>query len=109
MPLNAQTGRLASPDFPIVVGSVAATAPDGAGGWYIGGTFTQVGGVPRSNLAHILANGTVDPSFDPGADAFVSAIAVSANAVYAGGGFTVVGGQVRTRKEIGRASCRERV
>ena len=97
VPLNAQTGRLASPDFPIVVGSVAATAPDGAGGWYIGGTFTQVGGVPRSNLAHILANGTVDPSFDPGADAFVSAIAVSANAVYVGGGFTVVGGVARTR------------
>jgi hypothetical protein len=97
VPVNAQTGRLASPDFPIVTGSVAATAPDGVGGWYIGGTFTHVGGVARSNLAHILANGTVDPGFDSGADGFVSAIAVSANAVYAGGGFTVVGGQVRTR------------
>lgn len=97
VPVNAQTGRLASADFPIVTGSVAATAPDGTGGWYVGGTFTQVGGLARSNLAHILADGTVDPGFNSGANDSVSAIAVSANAVYVGGAFTAVGGQARSR------------
>ncbi len=35
---------------------VYAAVPDG-GGWYIGGQFPFVGGVARSNLAHLLADG----------------------------------------------------
>ena len=33
--------------FPRVIGAVYATVSDGAGGWFIGGLFTHVAGVPR--------------------------------------------------------------
>src|SRR5438552_931094 len=41
---------------PKVAGTVYAKVPDGSNGWYIGGSFTGVGGIPRRNLAHILAD-----------------------------------------------------
>ena len=47
--------------LPPVDGVVYATLPDGAGGWYIGGSVTSVAGVQRNNAAHVLATGEVDP------------------------------------------------
>ncbi len=38
---------------------------DGSGRILIGGTFTQVNGVARANLARLLADGTLDPVFVP--------------------------------------------
>src|SRR5437667_3517164 len=48
------------PGSPHVDGTVYASAADGQGGWYIGGNFTRVWGEPRSNLAHIRPDGTLD-------------------------------------------------
>lgn len=78
-------------------GSVTAVAPDGSGGWFIGGLFTHVGGVPRTNLAHIRADGSVDPSFAPDVNDAVRSLAVSGTTVYAAGSFTSIGGQTRNR------------
>ena len=78
-------------------GSLSAVAPDGSGGWYIGGLFTHVGDVPRNNLAHIRADHSVDPDFNPSPNDGVHAIAVSGSTVYAAGLFTSIGGQVRNR------------
>jgi hypothetical protein len=36
---------------------VRAVVPDGSGGWFIGGDFNYVGGVPRNHLAHVRADG----------------------------------------------------
>jgi len=88
-PIDAGAGAL-PPSFPKVAGVVSALAPDGSGGWYIGGLFTAVGGVSRNNLAHILADGSVDPAWDPNANDGVSALAVSGGTVYAGGAFTTM-------------------
>ena len=41
------------------LGTVNTSASDGAGGWFIGGNFSHVGGLPRYGLAHILADGNV--------------------------------------------------
>ena len=77
--------------FPAVAGgSVLASAPDGAGGFYIGGTFTIVGGESHQRIAHILGDGTVDPNWTPGASDAVRAIAVVGSTVYLGGSFTAV-------------------
>ena len=77
-----------------------AAVGDGAGGYYIGGQFTQVGGISRNSIAHILADGSVDPAFDPNASNYytptVNAIAVSGSTVYVGGAFYFIGGQDRT-------------
>jgi hypothetical protein len=80
--------------FPKVTGSVMAVVPDGSGGWYIGGEFTAVGGQPRANLAHILADNQVAP-WNPGTNNQVRALAVSGTIVYAGGFFTTAGGLSR--------------
>ena len=81
--------------FPRVLGSVLAAAPDGSGGWYVGGAFASVGGFPRSSLAHILADRSVSP-WNPGVAGFIRTLAVSGSTVYVGGQFTSAGGQSRT-------------
>ena len=57
-------------------GQVVAVASDGLGGWFIGGVFDSVGGLPRHNLAHILSSEAVD-AWNPGADSAVTCLAVS--------------------------------
>jgi hypothetical protein len=99
VPISADTGELVAP-FPKVNGAVLASVPDGAGGWFIGGEFTNVGGLARNYIAHILPNGLVDSGWDPNArggfpETYVYALAVSGSTVYVGGYFTRIGGQAR--------------
>lgn len=94
--VDATTGDIQT-GFPRVEGIVYSGAPDGAGGWYLGGAFTSVGGLQRSNLVHVLADNTVDPKWVPQANASNLVIRVSGNTVYVGGGFTRVGGKTRNR------------
>jgi hypothetical protein len=74
--------------FPRVTdGSVDALLDDGAGGWYVGGSFETIGGADVPRLAHVLADGSVDPSFRPGPDGPVRALALAGGVLYAGGDF----------------------
>jgi hypothetical protein len=79
-----------------VNGTVYAVAQVGSR-TIIGGQFTTVGGLPRTNLAAITAAGKVDPTFIPEVNGVVQAIAGSADGttVYAGGTFTQAGGAAR--------------
>ncbi|MCX5769422.1 MAG: PASTA domain-containing protein [Candidatus Hydrogenedentes bacterium] len=81
---------------PTVTGLVQTCVPDGSGGWYIGGAFTKVGRVNRSNIAHILADGTVDPAWNPAPSGSIMAMQLSGNHLYVGGNFTSIGGQTRS-------------
>jgi len=72
-----------------------AVTPDGAGGWYIGGCFNHVGAIARTNLAHILADHSVDAAFVPQIDGVVDALAISGSTIYVAGSFSNVGGQTR--------------
>lgn len=94
VPIDAASGIPVS-GFPRVAGYVFAVAPDGAGGWYIGGSFYEVAGIPRSNLAHILADNTVSP-WDPNANGEVHALVLNGRTIYAGGFFGSVGGATRS-------------
>lgn len=49
-------------DWPAPNGTVVTSIPDGAGGWYIGGTFSKVGSTPAYNFANIKSNKQVDTS-----------------------------------------------
>jgi len=87
--ISSTTGKY-DPAVPPVTGGdgeIDATVSDGAGGFYIGGSFTHVGGVPRGNLAHIRANKTLDPGWHPSAADKVRALAKSGSTVYIGGDF----------------------
>jgi FlgD Ig-like domain/Domain of unknown function (DUF5122) beta-propeller len=99
--LNTTTG---APDlkFQKVNGTIEVVTADGADGWYIGGSFTKVGNFTRNGLAHIKADGTLDPNWDPNPAGTlltnsipVHAIIVSGATVYVGGSFTSIGGQQR--------------
>src|SRR5215470_16357233 len=75
--------------FPQVDGDVFAVLPDGAGGWYIAGAFTSIGGVPQHNVAHITADKTVDTAWRPDPTGLVRALALShdGKTLYLGGDF----------------------
>jgi len=95
VPVDVTTGAPAS-GFPRVNGTVMAAIPDGAGGWFIGGQFVAVGASARSNLAHVLADQSVDP-WNPGANGIVRTLVLRSGVLYAGGDFTTLGGITRNR------------
>jgi hypothetical protein len=66
---------------------------------YIGGSFTSVSGVPRSNVAAIRADGSLDPTWNPSTNGVVYAMAASSDGskIFLGGGFTTVGGAAWSR------------
>ncbi|HEY6196172.1 MAG TPA: hypothetical protein VI504_14135 [Candidatus Eisenbacteria bacterium] len=47
--------------LPRLDGDVTTTVSDGAGGWFLGGSFTHVAGIARPGLAHVLADGSLSP------------------------------------------------
>ncbi|MFN8588367.1 MAG: T9SS type A sorting domain-containing protein [Candidatus Eisenbacteria bacterium] len=72
--------------FPRVNGQVLCALPDGSGGWFLGGDFTSIGGVPRSNFAHVLADGSLDPRESmSGVTGRLFAMARSGDTLYIGG------------------------
>ena len=76
---------------------VFATESDGAGGWYVGGAFSTIGGVQREGLAHVRADGSVDPSFSVTftGGSLVTALLRSGTQLVVGGGFATVNGVPR--------------
>jgi outer membrane protein assembly factor BamB len=83
--VSTQTGTGPPVRAPVSGGSVQAAIPDAAGGWYIGGTFTSVGGVGRPGLAHLLPSGMLDTAFVPPVLGQVQALALDAGRLYVGG------------------------
>ena len=84
--------------WPEVNGVVNAVESDGAGGWYLGGDFRSVGGVPRTDLAHVLADRSVDPDWAPSTNGYVRVLQAPAGPgepVFAGGEFTAANGVAR--------------
>lgn len=66
---------------------------------FIAGVFTSVGGQERLNAAAILADGTVDPLWNPSPDGEVRTLAASADGsrIFLGGYFLNAGGARRSR------------
>lgn len=97
IPVNKTTGFPSDlPNFPIIDGDVLGLAADGTGGYYVGGTFNDIGGETRDGLAHIKADGTLDADWTPAVTGgWVRTIAVNNGTVYVAGDFTNIGGQAR--------------
>jgi trimeric autotransporter adhesin len=83
--------------FPEVNDSVFRMVSDGTGGVYLAGRFSRVGPLPRQSLAHILADGSVDPSWNPVPDAPVTALLLQNQTLYVGGNFLTMNGEERWR------------
>ncbi len=79
-------------------GHVYSLAMQPNGKILVGGDFSSVSGQTRNRLARLNPNGTLDPSFNPGADSAVYSLAVQSDAkVLVGGNFTTLNGQARSR------------
>src|ERR1043165_9758272 len=93
------------PLLPQANGGIFAVVADGSGGWFIAGDFTAVGGIARTNLAHVRADMTVDPVFRPNPDGILTndlahhglfALLRNENVLYVGGVFTNIAGVSRS-------------
>ena len=93
---------------------VYALAVQRSGKVVVGGTFTTLGGggmgtTTRNNIGRLNPDGSLDASFNPGANGYVSALAVQADdRIVAGGGFTTLGGGgagMTARSRIGRLNA----
>jgi hypothetical protein len=107
------------PGFPKVdSGEVMAATPDGRGGWFVGGSFPKLNDVQVNGLAHILADGSLDASFQPAivgaqnqpSKSFaVTSLALSGSWLYVGGEFTKFGARgtskAQARNHIARISA----
>lgn len=98
--VDATTGTPTPSAFEISTprgGSVNAAISDGAGGWYVGGTFTRIyngGGGGWSGLAHLVPPG-VDLAFKPALNGIVNGLWKEGSTLYVVGLFTQVNGQPR--------------
>ncbi|RMG55905.1 MAG: T9SS C-terminal target domain-containing protein [Bacteroidetes bacterium] len=90
--LLAAGGDLPSLDFPAVNGYIEVIIGDGNGGWYLGGSFTQVEGQNRPYLAHVTSSLSLDPTFLPAPNNTVRSLWLEGNTLYVGGDFTQIGG-----------------
>lgn len=78
--------------------AIHAMAVDSAGRILIGGSFTSVDGVPRSNIARLKSDGRLDLSFDPGRGTNLPVYAIVVQddeRILLGGAFTRFDGQTR--------------
>ncbi len=99
------------PGWPVFGARINDAVPDGSGGVYVAGEFTDVGGPDGDHLVHLLADGTVDPAFRPAPDRAVFDLAFRDGALYAAGRFRQIGGATRealARSPPGRPSRRRR-
>jgi uncharacterized delta-60 repeat protein len=81
---------------PQTVDRVYSLAVQADGKILVGGRFRTLGGQSRLNLGRLNADGTLDPTFNPGASWTVYSLAVQADGkILVGGNFTRLGGQPR--------------
>jgi hypothetical protein len=75
--------------------SINAVAVDGAGNLYVGGFFESVNGFPRSNLARLKPDGSVDQTWNPSPpNNTVSILALDGTGdLFVAGYFTSIGGE----------------
>ena len=59
---------------------------------YVGGSFSQIGGQQRRNIAALHAPSGNAFAWDPKLNSAVYTLAISGNTVYAGGDFSSIGG-----------------
>jgi hypothetical protein len=88
-PMANPSLSIGSPDYKVI--RVMAALPDGS--IVIGGHFTTINGLSRTNIAKLASDGTLDANWNPAADGEVVALAADANGkVFVGGSFQNIGG-----------------
>ncbi|MCC6937531.1 MAG: delta-60 repeat domain-containing protein [Flavobacteriales bacterium] len=77
--------------------SVVVSIPDGTSGWFIGGSFTTIGGHNRNGLARLHVNGSLDLSWAPeGVHGTIHGMTIENGVLYVGGSFDEAEGEARS-------------
>jgi hypothetical protein len=76
----------------VTTGTVNTMVEQPDGRVIIGGVFSSVNGVPRSRVARINRDGSVDETWDPSVSGFVNSIVIIGNDAFIGGEFQSVHG-----------------
>ena len=96
--VTGSTGKVDA-SFPLVSAWPYAETviPDGAGGWYISGGISNVGGTSVSRVAHLNADGSLDTTWTPTVSGGqgVWALEKVGDTILIGGDFSSVNGQSR--------------
>src|SRR5438128_8792460 len=99
LPLDELFGQTSPATFPnariSAGGQVHAIALQDDGKVIIGGAFTSINGVPRTNLARINVNGSVDESWTISANSRVLRFALLGTNLFVHGEFGAIGGLQR--------------
>lgn len=90
--LSSASGAVTAPAFPVVDNDVLTIEPDGARGVFVAGRFSTIGTFAQRALAHVRADGTVDPLFRPVLDGEVRSVARVGSRLFLVGTFTTIGG-----------------
>ncbi len=74
--------------------TISSIAVQSDGKIIIAGSFSEIDGTARNNIARFNPDGTIDTSFDPDANGRVSSLAMQTDSkILVGGEFTTIGGQ----------------
>lgn len=78
--------------------SVSTLVLQADGKLLVGGDFTSLGGTSRSYMGRLNPDGTLDTSFNPGANGAVDSLTLQPDGkILVGGDFNMLGGQARSR------------
>jgi hypothetical protein len=94
--LDARTGRAVAAFR--TSAAIRTAVADGAGGWYVGGSFIHVNGLLRKRLVHVGPDGTIARSWRPEANGngvSVTSLARIGSHLYVSGDFASLNGHPR--------------
>lgn len=95
VPIDTTTALPVSNFSEIIDGVIYSVIPDGSGGWFIGGSFTNVGGESRVAVARLNSDGSLNAGWNAnmGAGSIVYSMARGGSGgsrLYLGGSFSTV-------------------
>ncbi len=99
--LKATANPLFNPLFPSIDGVVHSVVEDSAGGWFIGGEFSAVGGVSTNikNIARIKPNYDLDTSWNANSNGPITFMVLLKDTLYVAGSFSEVDYQSKSDSE----------
>jgi hypothetical protein len=93
---TSDSGHVVGP-LPEITNWVYDVLPDDDDGWFIGGDFTSIGGVPRQFIARVRADGTLDPEWQVSFEGdWIWRMARDGDRLFVVGSFTEVNGEPRS-------------
>lgn len=70
---------------------------DGNDGWFVCGDFTRLNGLDRTYIAHIMADGSINPNWQVDCEFSIRSMHLAQGKLFVRGSFATIGGESRPR------------